>query len=392
MDAWFKMILKSLIEAGVEVHAALKYIDDVNMVATMLALGSRWRSGRVEYRNEWELEDRDSGKSQELVTMECLRDAADAVLPWIRFTLDLPELHENRMVPMLDLQVWVQHPADNEDGLEADLLSWIFYEKPSASKRVLRASSAYTWRSKLVTMAMEVFRRLRNTSRQLSLEAKVDLMDVFTVKMRRSGYGTQTIEGVLRSGQQHYYRKLRADLQGGPALNRRDDKDEMGSRRTKMSAAQGWFRRKRGGAAATERKDQGWRMSQRPRDSRDQVPGQHGPRRGVRMHVKEEKMQPHPKSQEIVQVRTVSTLLVPFTVGGALQKLVQCAEDSYVDLIGGERIRVIEKGGDTLLNLLGRNDPWSAKRSCTDHPVNLGAGCKTSRRARRSLGPPSPRP
>ena len=29
-------------------------------------------------------------------------------------------------------------------------------------------------------------------------------------------------------------------------------------------------------------------------------------------------------------------------------------------------MRVIEKGGDSLINLLGRNDPWTNKRLCTD--------------------------
>ena len=363
MDTWFKRFLSSLVEAKVEVHAALKYIDDVNLVAGMLSLGSRWRTGKVEYSEEWEVEDREKNKSQELVTMECLRDAADAVLPWIRFTLDLPEFHENGMVPMLDLQVWVQHPMNDIDGLESDLLSWMFFEKPSASKKVLRASSAYTWRSKLVTMAMEVFRRLRNTSRQLTLEAKTDIMNTFTVKMRRSGYGTKTVGGVLESGQAHYYRKLRTDLQGGPPLNARDDKNEMKSRRAKMSGTQNWFNRKRGGASATERKDQNWRLDKDRKDHRREDGRLRQRRQGPRRDEgKEEKDPTGDKSKR----GTISTLLVPFTVGGTLQRMVQSAEDSYVDLIGGDRVRVIEKGGDTLLNLLGRNDPWSARRSCTD--------------------------
>ena len=74
--------------------------------------------------------------------------------------------------------------------------------------------------------------------------------------------------------------------------------------------------------------------------------------------------------------RTVSTLLVPFTDGSALQKSMQCAEDSFSKLVGADRVRVIEKGGDVLINLLGRNDPWGSKRSCTD---NTCATCASRR-------------
>ena len=253
MDRWFKIFLQRITKAMIQVHAAMKYIDDINLVMTRLCLGSRWRGDTVVHSEEWEEEDRVQQKSMELVTMECVRDAASSVIPWLDFTFDLPELHDSGKVPMLDLQVWVHHPVENKDGLESDTLCWEFFEKPCASQRVLRASSAYTWRSKLVTMSMEVFRRLRNTSRQLSLEAKNNILSTFVKKMRMSGYSCRTVDGILESGLQHYYRKLKIDLTGGPALNRREDNDAIGSRRMKMSAKHNWFR-KRGGVAAREEK------------------------------------------------------------------------------------------------------------------------------------------
>ena len=46
--------------------------------------------------------------------MEVLRSAADSVVSWLSFTMNLPEYHEGGMVPMLDLQVWVHHPPQEE--------------------------------------------------------------------------------------------------------------------------------------------------------------------------------------------------------------------------------------------------------------------------------------
>ena len=61
------------------------------------------------------------------------------------------------------------------------------------------------------------------------------------------------------------------------------------------------------------------------------------------------------------------TLLVPYTVGACLKDSIQAAEDKFVSLVGGGRVRVVEKGGDVLAHLLTRNDPWASKRTCGDH-------------------------
>ena len=176
-------------DAGVELHLLAKYIDDINLVIMRLSLGTRWEGSKLAWSEEWEQQDRDQGRSQEVVTMEAMRCAADSVMPWLRFTMDLPEKHESQTVPVLDIQVWVHHPQDHEEGLGLDIIRWAFYEKPMASLRVLNVGSAYTLRQKLTAMYMELFRCLRNSSRQLTMEAKLAMMKTFVTKLRRSGYG-----------------------------------------------------------------------------------------------------------------------------------------------------------------------------------------------------------
>ena len=41
----------------------------------------------------------------------------------------------------------------------------------------------------------------------------------FVKKMLASGYSARTASNVIAEGSRHYYRKLRADLEGGPPLN-----------------------------------------------------------------------------------------------------------------------------------------------------------------------------
>ena len=323
MDQWMARFLTKLDMAGVEVHLIAKYVDDINLILSNLRLGSRWRQDRVVQDKVWEEEDTAANKSQDEVTMECARDAACSVLVWLDFTLDIPQYHDSKMVPILDLQVWIHHPSieDREEGLTSDVVMWQFYEKKTVSKSVLRAESAYTWRAKLTTLGMETFRRMRNTSRQVNLGTRSLIMKRYVDKIRRSGYSQGTCRGVILSGLKFYYRKTRIDLQGGPKVNERRETDTIMRKRAKLGASQNWFARRRGGATEKSRKDLGW-MSQDP----DQQParrlgGPWGPRvargdhRSSGTQPGQSTVQPTLGKEQKVEKDVVSTLLVPYTMG-----------------------------------------------------------------------------
>ena len=170
------------------------------------------------HSSAWEEEDKMTGRSRSAVTMEAMRQAADSVLPWLGFTVDYPDIHETRTVPMLDLQVWARHPdlEDDVNGDASDVLAWSFYEKPTSSDKVLRATSAYNWRSKLVTMNMELWRRMHNCTRQITAEARTSIVCKFVQKLRSSGHAEATVSGIITSEMGFYARKLIIDLSGRP--------------------------------------------------------------------------------------------------------------------------------------------------------------------------------
>ena len=72
--------------------------------------------------------------------------------------------------------------------------------KPMYSEKVLAASLAYNWRSKLVTLKMELFRRMRNCTRQMTTMTRADILKTFVMKLRRSSYVESTVSGILKSG------------------------------------------------------------------------------------------------------------------------------------------------------------------------------------------------
>ena len=91
MDQWMLGFLFAVTNAGLKVLAAAKYVDDVNLVTSMLELGTRWVNGSFITREDWKLEDMRSGRSREDVTVEAVRSAADSILVFLEFTSDIPE-------------------------------------------------------------------------------------------------------------------------------------------------------------------------------------------------------------------------------------------------------------------------------------------------------------
>ena len=114
---------------------------------------------------------------------------------------------------------YAQHSSVGTTWGRGDILAWEYYEKPSSLSRVLRATTAYGWRSKMVTLNMECFRCHRNTLRQVSTASREAIMMKFMKKMLASWYSTRTVSNVVAEGSRHYYRKLRMDLEGDPPLN-----------------------------------------------------------------------------------------------------------------------------------------------------------------------------
>ena len=55
-----------------------------------------------------EMEEEDNKRSEELATIEKVRWLGNKLVPGLKLTIDLPELHETKKCPMLDIQVWAE--------------------------------------------------------------------------------------------------------------------------------------------------------------------------------------------------------------------------------------------------------------------------------------------
>ena len=97
------------------------------------------------------------------------------MVPGIKSTMDLPELHKNGRCPMLDLQVWAEEGREGEESRPAKIRH-SFYQKDTTSPLVFHAAGAYSWSPKITTMSEEMRRRLLHMDVDHTAEDKDDVI------------------------------------------------------------------------------------------------------------------------------------------------------------------------------------------------------------------------
>ena len=70
------------------------------------------------------------------------------------------------------------------------------------------------------------------------------------------------------------------------------------------------------------------------------------------------------KIQDVMNREVETVMFVPYTSGSKLQKLLQETDNDFIKDTKEERIKFVERAGQTLEQLLGRSDPWG-KRGCS---------------------------
>ena len=191
-------------------------------------------------------------------------------------------------------------------------------------------------------------------------------MDEFAQKMINSGHSLETARKVAVAGLKGYERKKeRSAKPGGPPLHRNAEQSGPTRRIKKLLGKANWFREdgkntegdlNSGTGVATEERavpnsipENGWKGGRQP----------HG--KPVTRNVTHGKM-PNPKKE--LKVRTV--LFVEHTRGGGLAKSLKGVLERIAPILGF-KVRVQERGGTKLQDMLSNKNPWKgAKCGRTD--------------------------
>ena len=83
-----------------------RYVDDTNIVPRQMARGARYVNGEITITNVTIEEDEDIPDDER--TMTLFQTIANTIHPSMRVTIHYPSKHEEKKVPMLDVQMWIE--------------------------------------------------------------------------------------------------------------------------------------------------------------------------------------------------------------------------------------------------------------------------------------------
>ena len=103
-------------------HLLKIYVDDVNGVFDNIERGIEYKEGKLSFSSEKAEHDKELAEDE--VTMKVIQNIANDIDDMVVMTIDMPSKYDNKKVPMLDVQVWL-----NEN--DAGKIFYSFYEAVS---------------------------------------------------------------------------------------------------------------------------------------------------------------------------------------------------------------------------------------------------------------------
>ena len=268
------------------------------------------------------------GEKDDKRTMRQVRLMANSILPFIQMKEEVASDCPEEKLPMLDFRVWKEN-KENEEGEIEIIIHHEFYEKPMSSKLVMMERSALPTRMKITTLTQEIIRRQKNTSRSVGEKRRRQILSKMMVKMKRSGYDLRMRRRVLVAGMKGYQRMVETEEKGGRQVNRPRWEGATERRFKKLGAKANWYKkkgRKRGGAIEKRKGDR--------------------------------------KKGKAEESDIEAVLFVPYTPEGELAKRLQEEDDRFRKGTNLRRIKVVERGGITIKDVLARTNPW-VKEGCS---------------------------
>ena len=116
--------------------------------------------------------------------MEIIQEVANSINKRIKLTFETPCNFKNEKLPVLDIQASINVKEMNRIDFE-------FFDKETKNPFVILANSALSWSKKRTILTQEGLRRLRNTKMELGPEVQNGYLNLFMLKLKRSGYNAK---------------------------------------------------------------------------------------------------------------------------------------------------------------------------------------------------------
>ena len=294
---------------------------------------------------------------------------------------------------MLDFQLWKCREDDpTNPGEQRETLRYSFFEKAMSNPEVMNFNSAMPHRTKIASMTQEGVRRLANTSRELEASHCCDILARFMLKLKRSGYPQVTRSNILQGSVKTFRRKLRAEHLKIRPVHRLSTHEQDARRRAKLTGKSSWYlptkKSWKHKLSAKEKELASKTVESSPKQPLPQhttsptttnnTTFKHNQRKPTTTTTPNSTTQPTTQSttnQSTTRSTTTKPtttppntppnshiegiMFVPHTPGGGLARELQKEEDNFSKLHRVARVKIVERGGKKVKDILGKKDPWA---------------------------------
>ena len=167
MVCWNRHLKKKLQDEGIKIKMYSRYVDYINIVCEAIDM-------KVE------------GEEVHETTLKSIQEIANKIHKSIQVTIDYPSNHENRRMPVLDLEQWIQQ--NKVEGEHKCQILHCHYMKKIAGQRVTSKGSALSMQTKISILVSDLVRVMRNVSEPCDEKGRSTPVQHYIHRMQFSGY------------------------------------------------------------------------------------------------------------------------------------------------------------------------------------------------------------
>ena len=338
MEDWASQYRGILESSGVRVHLLGGYVDDGRQVTDTLDLGMRFaiNSKKFEYSEEAYEEDlkkQKSGESRHQRMARICNPAMNSINEDLVFTTETQDDFEKERLPTLDFEMWIT---------EKNQIHHSYFQKPMKTPFVLMERSGTSYQQKFNILTNELTRRLSNIQRETIPQEEIkDKIEEFIGELKNSEYNQKQAKEIVSCGIRGWKSKIRKRKRDNIPFYRLA-KDTIDDRMKKeLTEKESWYKDK------PDQTDQ-----ESPAKIRRLAPS-----KTTCSSFRQGKFK---KKNKTTKGEIKSVIFVPHTKESNLARELRDKEMKLQE-ITGDRIKIVERAGRKLENILTNKDPWKGK-------------------------------
>ena len=227
--------MSQLSDLGIVRRLCKRYVDDVNMAADELPVGTRFADGRL-FVDDGEVAG-DMLTPGDKRTMEVIKSVGNSIHWSIQLEIDYPSNHNDGKMPSLDLKLYVRDIQGSQKIVHE------FYAKDVSSKAVVNANSALSIQQKRTVLTQELLRVLLNCSVDVPWVDVARHASNMVQRMQFSGFARKFRHEIVVSALKAYDDIHRKVERGERPLYRPYDWNREERDKEKRAKVDSWYKR-----------------------------------------------------------------------------------------------------------------------------------------------------